>query len=250
MLFHRFRFGLQLPLVLEESLYTSRARFQFTAGVWILRFTVQRFATRPWSARFRHRLRVGEVSCTGLEVCLVGSSGAKDSRSAEARTWRGKGACRGFRSCRVSFRSLTCSCESESESSREISEGIVREKSQSSPGFPLSTGRHAPPTLVQCSSSSLPPKVDTAAAYVWLPLVIGSDLCRRGDKSIIAILWASFDSKIQSGCRRPSWSTSSAVREDERRINPVFAIRVSSNRVHSGLRVEVRNDVITSRTWL
>ena len=37
---------------------------------------------------------------------------------------------------------------------REISEGIVREKSQSSPGFPLSTGRHAPPTLVQYSSSS------------------------------------------------------------------------------------------------
>jgi hypothetical protein len=58
---------------------------------------------------------------------------------------------------------------------REISEGIVREKSQSSPGFPLSTGRHAPPTLAQCSSS-LPPKVDTPAAYVWLPLVIGSDV--------------------------------------------------------------------------
>ena len=63
----------------------------------------------------------------------------------------------------------------------EISGRIVREKSQSSPGFPLSTGRHAPPTLAQCSSSSLPPKVDTSAAFVWLPLVIGSDVCRRGD---------------------------------------------------------------------
>jgi hypothetical protein len=64
---------------------------------------------------------------------------------------------------------------------REISEGIVREKSLSSPGFPLSTGRHAPPTLAQCNSSSLPPKVDTPAAFVCLPLVIGSDVCRRGD---------------------------------------------------------------------
>ncbi len=119
-LFHRFRFGLQLPLVLEESLCTSRARFhwQFAAGVWILRFKVQRLSTRPWSARFRHRLRAGEVLCTGLEVCLVRNSGVKDSRSAEARTWIGKGACRGFRSCRVSFSSLPCSCESESQSSQ------------------------------------------------------------------------------------------------------------------------------------
>ncbi len=64
---------------------------------------------------------------------------------------------------------------------REISGGIVREKSQSSLRFPISTGRHAPPTLAQCNSSSLPPKVDTPAAFVWLPLVIGSDVCGRGD---------------------------------------------------------------------
>ena len=102
-LFHRFRFGLRLPLVLEESLCTSRARFQFTAGVWILRFTVQRLSTLSWSARFRLRLRVEEVLCTGLVVCLVRGSGAKDSRSAEAGTWIGKGACRGFRSYLVSL---------------------------------------------------------------------------------------------------------------------------------------------------
>ncbi len=64
---------------------------------------------------------------------------------------------------------------------REISEGIIREKSQSSPGFPLSTGRYAPPTLAECNSSGLPPNVDTPAAFVWLPLVIGSDVCWRGD---------------------------------------------------------------------
>jgi hypothetical protein len=47
-LFHRFRFGLQFPPVLEGSLCTSRARFQFTAGVWILRFTVQRLSSRSF----------------------------------------------------------------------------------------------------------------------------------------------------------------------------------------------------------
>ena len=64
---------------------------------------------------------------------------------------------------------------------REISELIVRERGQSSLGFPLSTGRHALPTLARCSSSSLPPKVDTSAAFVWLPLATGSDARRRGD---------------------------------------------------------------------
>ncbi len=75
---------------------------------------------------------------------------------------------------------------SDSVEYREISEGIAREMSLSSPGFPLSTGRHhdVPPTLAQCNSSSLPPKVDTPAAFVWLPLVIGSDVCWRGGTNL------------------------------------------------------------------
>ncbi len=55
----------------------------------------------------------------------------------------------------------------------EISEGIVREKRLSSPGFPLSQERHAPLTLAQCNSSSITPKVDTTAAFLWLQVVIG-----------------------------------------------------------------------------
>jgi hypothetical protein len=67
---------------------------------------------------------------------------------------------------------------------QETSEGILREKSLSSPGFPPPTGRLAPPTLVRCSSSGRLPEVDMPAAFVWLPLVIGSGVCRRGDTNL------------------------------------------------------------------
>ena len=40
------------------------------------------------------------------------------------------------------------------------------------------------------------------------------------------------------------------VVEVGQRISPVFTIRVSSNIFHKGPRVEVKNEVISSRTWL
>ncbi len=67
----------------------------------------------------------------------------------------------------------------------EISEGIAREKSQSSPGF--LEDMHHPPLLSVIARLSIPPTVDAPAAFVWLLLVIGSDhdsdsvVCRRGD---------------------------------------------------------------------
>ena len=67
-------------------------------------------------------------------------------------------------------------------------------------------------------------------------------------RSGIAILFSSSDTRTQSGCRLPNWSI--VVRAVGRSTSHVLAIGVSSYMFHSGLAALLRKEVITARTWL